>query len=192
MGRRFGSGAAILAVGLWASVGVAQTTANPGGEIDVIAWSYATISQSGAVVAMETISGARGGGATFDLGPGHWIITTECHGAGACAPHAFTGLRLNGRQIDLPGPTEELELQLGEARGRIRVSADVSTLRSDPINGIGGVGGGRYTFVPTTRRVIISDGVPGNAEALRPTDDNARGDGGGGDGGAGGGGAGSP
>ena len=121
MGRRFGSGAAILAVGLWASVGAAQTTANPGGEIDVIAWSYATISQSGAVVAMETISGARGGGATFDLGPGHWIITTECHGGGACAPHALTGLRLNGRQIDLPGPTEELELRFDEAGGVRRV-----------------------------------------------------------------------
>ena len=189
MRRRFGLGAAILSAGLWAGVSAAQTTVNAGGEIDVIAWSYATISQSGAVVAMETIALGRGGGATFDLGPGHWIITTECHGGGACASHAFTRLRMNGRQVNLPGPTEELELLIGEARGRIRVSADVSTLRSDPLNGIGGVGGGRYTFVPTTRRVVISDGVPGNAEALRPTDDNARGDGGGG---AGGGGAGSP
>ena len=181
MGRRFGSGAAILAVGLWASVGVAQTTANPGGEIDVIAWSYATISQSGAVVAMETIALGRGGGATFDLGPGHWIITTECHGGGTCAPHAFTGLRLNGRQIDLPGPTEELELRFDEAGGVRRVWLPPVPVPPDSVNGIGGTGGGRLVFRPT-RRTVISDGTPGGAAAAPradTTDEDRGGDGGG-------------
>ena len=85
MARRFGVGAAVLAAMLWLGVGPAQAINDPIPGIDIVVKHFATVASSGAVVAMETITLERGGGATFDLGPGHWIITTECQ------PSARTG-----------------------------------------------------------------------------------------------------
>lgn len=206
MGRRSGAGASVLAAMLWAGSGPVQAqgilrlinnsehdTATVEAQsiltrdIEIIVWPSASLNSSGAVVAMETVFAVRGGGATFEIGPGTWIITTECHGGGACAAHALTGLSLNGRPVNLPGPTRELELRLGDAGGVRRLWIPVIP---------------RPTESPRpTRRVVISDGVSGDERDAMlgtvrrvpradPAGDNARGDDGGG--GAGGGGAGSP
>lgn len=136
-----------------------------------------------------TISANDAGVGTFELGAGQWTAQIECSRGVACTPHFFTEVRVNGRRFVLPGPTEELDLRLGDAPGSRTVAL---TICENPCDGVRGLGGGRYTFIPT---VVISAEDSGDERDARlgtvPVGDGGGGDNGGSAGG-GGGGAGSP
>jgi len=194
--KRFGVFVGLAAV-LWAGV-TALTVLTPGMAragapipgVDVIVRKH----PGGTLSATNT--------SVFKLGPGNWSARIECSKGTACTPHFFSELRVNGKRFVLPGPTKELDLRLGDTAGPRTIEFKTC---GTPCNGIGGQGGGRFTFIPTA---IIAAGKSGDTlrvqnyvynsgERVAPApggNDNHGGDAGngGGDAGNAGGGAGKP
>lgn len=94
-----------------------------------------------------------GSSGVLTLRAGRYQVTTECSGGTPCIPQFFAEIRVNGVRLALPEPTEALDLRLDEAGGPRRVEFPTCT---NPCNGIGGLGGGRFTFRPTA--VVTAEG----------------------------------
>ena len=157
----------LLGAALTAGLALAQTPPQPRGDRaraepeGAAGETRAQINQSGAVIAAERRVTPATAGVTPTAAPNCDANTTHADtgdarsGGVVLTPVIISGGTGGGRSSNRDHIDQDAQVAIGAGRS----SADTG-----PVNGIGGTGGGRYTFVPTTRARIINNSETDTAE----------------------------